>query len=111
MAQSLNVRNQAPYGSQQVNMMATTQQNAPLSSREKRGNQIKAPAHHRNLTNDDRVMEVEAFDHSNQMKQERDGQNNPKNHQNIMDSFELATSKPLNSSRVMLNRRFQNQNQ
>ena len=56
-------------------------------------------------------MEVEAFDHSNQMKQERDGQNPKNNHQNIMDSFELATSKPLNSSRVMLNRRFQNQNQ
>jgi hypothetical protein len=41
----------------------------------------------RTLTNDDRVMEVEGFE----------GQQD----------FELAASKPLNSSRGMMNRRFQ----
>lgn len=55
--------------------------------------------HQRNLTNDDRVMEVEGFE----------GQNNGNvsNGQNTNDTFELAASKPLNSSRVMINRRFQ----
>ena len=38
------------------------------------------------LNNDDRVMEVEGFE--------------------AREDFELATSKPLNSSRAVMNRRF-----
>jgi hypothetical protein len=48
------------------------------------------------MSQDDRMMEVEGFENGGQ--HERDG------NRDAADSFELAASKPINSSRIM-NRR------